>query len=106
MDYVFYRDIVGPHAFRDLRPPLEAVAGALDTSAAWSYSSDLLISVHNFGAGMFILNSLRIRESLGHVPASEHVLRNMLRFAASSTNKKLESLPPDFDAQLKAMGYV
>jgi hypothetical protein len=62
--------------------------------------------VHNLGAGHFILNTLRIRETLGKDPVAERLLRNMLRYAARDAGKPLADLPADFKAQLKAMGYV
>jgi hypothetical protein len=104
MNYTFYRDILSARVFTGLHPPLEAVCGALDTTK--DYHSDLLVSIHELGHGRFILNSLKIRENLGQVPAAEHLLRNMLNLAASDTTKPLNKLPPDFDHQLNSMGYI
>lgn len=82
MDYRFYREILTNRVLVCLEPPLEAVSGALQTTGGRrEYRSDLLVSVHNLGAGRLILNSLRIRENLGKVPAAEHLLRNMLKHA-------------------------
>ena len=58
-----------------------------------------------FGAGQFILNTLRIRDNLGTVPQAERLLRNMLRFAARDATQPLAGLPADFQEQLKAVGY-
>ena len=79
------------------------VAGAINTSI--DYSAGLLISVHTLGAGRFILNTLRIRENLGNHPAAERLLRNMLRYAATGTEKPPARLPDDFDTLLKRIGY-
>ena len=103
MNYTFYREILSARVFTSLQPPLEAVSGALDTSEG--YHSDLLVSVHTLGEGRFILNSLNIRQHLGHVPAAEHLLRNMLNYAARDMGKPPAALPADFDAQLGSLGH-
>ena len=103
LDYTFYREILSADVFVGLQPPLEAVSGALDTSE--SYHSVLLVSVHDFGEGRFTLNSLKIRENLGRVPAAEHLLRNMLNYMARDLDKPLAGLPAGFDAQLASLGY-
>jgi len=103
MDYTFYREILSAKVFTGLQPPLEAVSGALDTSEG--YQSDLLVSIHSLGEGRFILNSLKIRENLGQVPAAERLLRNMLNHAARDTEKPPASLPADFEVQLGSLGY-
>jgi len=104
MDYAFYREIIPDKVWSGQGPPSEAVAGAIN--AAQGYSSGLLVAVYELGAGRFILNTLRIRENLGKHPAAERLLRNMLRFAARDVRMPPTDLPPDFDAQLEAMGYL
>jgi len=104
MDYTFYREIIPDLAWCGQPPPAEAVAGAIN--AAQGYSSGLLVAVHKLGAGRFILNTLRIRENLGADPAAEHLLRNMLNYAAADADKPLAPLPGDLDATLKALGYL
>ncbi|MGB2754844.1 MAG: glycoside hydrolase family 2 TIM barrel-domain containing protein [Phycisphaerae bacterium] len=107
MDYRFYRDVISDQVFSRKQPPDEAVCGAmLACGGDGSSRSDLAISVHRLGEGRFILNSLRIRDSLGSHPAAERLLRNMLNYAAQSTDKPMAELPANFDEQLKAMGYV
>lgn len=103
MDYTFYREILTPRVFINLRPPVEAICGAQETSE--SYQSDLLVSAHKFGEGGFTLNSLKIRENLGQVPAAERLLRNMLNYAGRDTNNPVADLPADFDDQLASLGY-
>ena len=103
MDYAFYREIVPDNAWCGQDPPAEAVAGAIN--AAQGYSAGLLVAVHDLGAGRFVLSTLRIRENLGPSPAAERLLRNMLNYAARDVARPLADLPPDFDAQLKTLGY-
>jgi hypothetical protein len=105
MDYTFYREIIpqGLVAWVDSSSPAEVAAGGI--RAQFGYGSGLLTSIHHFGAGRFILNTLRIRESLGKDPVAERLLRNMLNYAAKEIDKPLADLPADFESQLKAIGY-
>lgn len=112
MDYTFYREIIpdGPGMFGISKfgawagqdPPADVVAGATNTSQ--DYSAGLMLSVNNLGTGRFVLNTLLIRENLGH-PVADRLLLNMLRYAGRDAAKPLADLPADFDTQLKAMGY-
>ena len=79
MDYTFYREIIPDLVWQGQPPADEAVAGAI--KASQDYSSGLLLSVYDLGAGRFILNTLRIRENLDSHPAAERLLRNMIRYA-------------------------
>jgi hypothetical protein len=103
MDYTFYREIIPDQAWTGLDAPLEAVAGANDASLG--YSSGLLLSGHRFGAGHFILTTLRLREHLGVNPAADQLLLNLLQYAAGQHVRPLAALPQDFEAQLQAVGY-
>ncbi|MBN2022068.1 MAG: hypothetical protein JW809_04680 [Pirellulales bacterium] len=103
MDYTFYRDVIPDAAFVGQDPPAEAVAGANNTSQA--YSAGLLVAVYPLGEGKFVLNTLEIRENLGANPVAERLLRNMLRFAAADAKKPAAPLPSDFEERMKAMGY-
>ena len=102
MDYTIYRDLIPDEVWFDQQLPAEAVAGSIFTS--FGYSSGLLISMHEFGAGRFILNTLRIRENLGAVPAAERLLRNMLNYAAENLNQPIVPLPDNFEATLSDLG--
>ena len=106
MDYTFYREIIGPTAFTGLDRPAEIVAGAIRASVHPSgYASGCLTSICRTGAGMFILNTLRVRQMLGSHPVAERLLRNMLNYAARDTGRPLAELPADLDHQFKAIGY-
>ena len=62
-----------------LQGPADAVCGAIQTSGGRpDYRADAVIAVQKFGEGQFLLNTLRIRQNLGRVPAAEHLLRNMI----------------------------
>ena len=103
MDYLFYREIIPDLVWSGLEGPFEAIAGANNVS--FDYSSGLMLSAHRFGAGQFILTTLRLREHLGQNPAADQILLNLLRYAAREQNQPLAALPPDFEQQLKALGY-
>jgi hypothetical protein len=102
LDHTFYREIISNSGWSGQDVPAEVAAGAINTGCG--YNSGLTVAVYNLGAGRFTLNTLRIRESLGD-PVAERLLRNMLRHAARGVAQPPTPLPPDFDAQLKAMGY-
>jgi hypothetical protein len=103
LDYTFYRELIPDLVFAGQEPPAEAVAGAI--KASQDYASGLMLSVYPFGAGRFILNTLLVRENLGHHPAAERLLRNLLRYGTPATAQPLADLPADFEAQLAALGY-
>jgi hypothetical protein len=103
MDYTFYREIIPDLVFMGQDPPVEAVAGAI--KASQDYSSGLMLSVHELGAGRFILSTLLIHENLGTHPAADRLLLNLLRYAARDIGKAPAELPADFDAQLQRLGF-
>ena len=103
MDHLFYRDIIPDVGFIGQDVPAEVVAGAINAGQG-SYASGLLVSVNDLAAGRFILNTLRIRENLGHDPVAERRLRNVLRHAERDISEPSVELPADFDAQLAEMG--
>jgi hypothetical protein len=82
LDYTFYRELIPDEAWIGQEQPGEVVAAANDASLA--YASGVLLSVHPMGEGRFVLNTLRIREHLGRLPAADRLLINLLRFAANS----------------------
>ena len=106
MDYTFYREIIGPSAFTGQDGPTEIAAGAIRAAIHPSgYASGCLASVYRTGAGMYILNTLRIRENLGGNPVAERLLRNMLNYSSRDLHQPLADLPADFEEQLKRIGY-
>ncbi len=103
MDYTFYREIIPDVRFWGQDTPDEAVAGAFRTSMG--YVSEQMLSVYKLGSGRYILNALRVRQALGQDPTAEHLLRNMLNYAARDAAKPVEPLPGDFESFLKVVGY-
>jgi hypothetical protein len=103
LDHTFYREVLPNLDWSGQEVPAEVVAGSINTSCG--YNSGLLVSVYEFAAGRFLLNTLRIRENLGRDPVAERLLRNMLRHASRDLSKPLTDLPADFDQRLKAIRY-
>ena len=105
LDYTIYRNIIpqGGYGFAGLPAPDDSIVGCI--RALYGYASVLQTAGYNFGAGRFILNTLRIRDNLGIDPVAERLLRNLLNHAAPDAAKPLAELPADFDQQLKAIGY-
>jgi hypothetical protein len=105
MDYAFYREIIPDIRYGSLDAPDEAVAGSFRTSAPGAYWCDLMLSVNKLGEGRFILNALRIRQSLGQDPTSERLLRNMILYAAKDMEKPVVQLPTKPEDLFKAIGF-
>ena len=105
MDYTFYRGIIGPAAFSGQDLPTEVAAGAIRAVHGNEYASGCLTAVYRTGAGMYVLNTLRVRETLGVHPVAERLLRNMLNYAARDIHQPLKDLPADFESRSKALGY-
>jgi hypothetical protein len=106
LDYTFYREIVPSQAFCNQDPPTEIAAAGIRAAIHPSgYASGYLASVYRTGAGMYVLNTLRIRETLGPNPVAERLLRNMLCYAARDLGKPLAELPGDWEAQLERIRF-
>jgi len=87
MDYTFYRELISNLGWVRIDPSVQAVAGAI--CAFTGYASGLLLSVEELGRGRLVLNTFRIYENLGKNPAADHLLRNLLRWAALDPKKSV-----------------
>jgi hypothetical protein len=103
MNYQYYREIISPIAMAGLDVPAEIAAGAINTTMG--YSAGLTMTVHNLGAGKFVLNVLQIRNNLGPNPVAECLLRNMINTLAETLPGELAKVPDDFNQQLEKLGY-
>jgi len=102
LDYTYYREIIPDSAWSGIETPAEAVCGAND--ASFDYSSGLMVSVHRLGAGRFVLNTRRLREHLGHHPAADRLVWNLVHFLAAGRDQPLADLAPDFEDEMRACG--
>jgi hypothetical protein len=98
LGYTYYRDMLPDLAYVGIDKPAAAVIVSIN--ASFDYWSGLTLSVHELGAGEFILNTMPIRKNLGKIPVAERLMRNILRYATSKTQGPIEELPADFDAEL------
>ena len=90
LDYTFYRDVISATVYRDLPTPFEAISGMIQTSGGQEdYCSDLVVAEYPFGAGRVLLNSLKLRDNLGQVPAADRLLVNLINYAAKDPNQPL-----------------
>jgi hypothetical protein len=105
LDYTYYRELIPDIRYGSMETPDEAVAGTFRTSHPGGYWCDLMLSVYKFGNGRFILNALRIRQSLGQDPTSERLLRNMLNYAAKDVEKPAVPLQGNAEEMFKTIGY-
>ena len=103
MDYVFYREVISGDRWMGLDASAETVAASINASLG--YDAGTLMSIHQLGAGRFVLNTLSIRPNLGASPPAERLLRNLLRYAALDAAKPAATLPANFEEQLKSLGY-
>ena len=103
MDYAFYGDLIPDALYAGQEPPAEAVAGA--NKASQGYDAGLMVSAYALGQGRFILNTLRIRETLASNPVAGRLLLNLLRYAGKDAALPTAPLPADFEQQLDALGY-
>ena len=103
MDYTFYRSLIPDVWWKGLDAPSELAAAGID--ASFNYDAGVLLAVYRVGAGRIVLNTFKIGERLGQDPVAERLLRNMLRYAAAESAQPLVDLPPDFEKQLRDMGY-
>jgi len=108
MDMMFYRDLIPGNTFSGQDMPTELIAGAFAVGSYQpsGYNAGMHVASYNLGAGSFILNTFLILENLGKHPVADRLAINLLRYASRDIHKSLESLPDDFEDQLKAIGYV
>lgn len=103
MDYTVYREIIPDLVLSGQDAPETAVAGAI--KASQDYDSGLLLAVHRLGAGRFVLNTLRIRETLAGNPVAERILRNLITFAATDPAPRPQLSPQEVEGLLRTIGY-
>jgi hypothetical protein len=107
MDWDYY-DRVIPHAFfegQDTPVDVAAAAFAVGYSCPGGYASGVLVGAYPFGAGRFVMNTLRVLEHLDSHPAADRLLLNLVRYGQESVAEPVRELPADFDRRLRAIGY-
>jgi hypothetical protein len=110
LDWYYYGTMIPRHIFEGQEDADEVIAAAFATGycggGSRGYESGILMSTHRFGNGSFLLNTFPVMENLDGNPAADRLMLNLVRWAASRCVKPLAGLPPDFDATLRAIGYI
>jgi len=112
MDWDYYGPVIPRYVFEgqpapdDVAAAFFAVGYASMTERVMSgYASGLVAASYPFGAGRFLLNSLRILENVDLHPAADWLLLNTIAYGTALTQEAPAPLPGDFDALLDAIGY-
>ena len=110
LDWYYYGTMIPRHVFEGQEDADEVIAAAFATGycggGSRGYESGILMSTHRFGNGSFLLNTFPVMENLDGNPAADRMMLNLVRWAASRCAEPLAGLPPDFDATLRAIGYI
>jgi hypothetical protein len=108
MDWNYYGQIIPHHIYsgQDTPDDVAAAAFAVGFPDQGGFVSGLLVGTYRFGAGRFILNTLRILENLDLNPAADRLLLNMIRYATELTKGPVAPLPKNFEKTLKAINYL
>lgn len=108
MDWDYYDQVIPHYLFdgQDTPDEVAAAAFAVGYSCPGGYASGVLVGSYAFGAGRFILNTLRILENLDLHPAADRLLLNLISHAQKTVGGSLADLPADFEERLRAIGYV
>jgi hypothetical protein len=107
MDWDYYDQVIPHYLFdgQDTPDEVAAAAFAVGYSCPGGYASGVLVGSYAFGAGRFILNTLRILENLDLHPAADRLLLNLISHGQKTVGGSLADLPADFEERLRAIGY-
>ena len=77
--------MVGHDLFEGQEAPEEVVCAAFATGypCPTGYESGIMLGLHRFSAGRFVLNTLRVLENLGCHSAADRLLLNLVTYARS-----------------------
>ena len=101
MDWYCYLQVTPQLLFDGQDPPEEVIAAAVAPGGeqegnAGAFRSGVIAASYRFGAGRFIINTLRILENLDKNPAADRLLVNMIRYAAGLVERTPATLGSDF----------
>jgi hypothetical protein len=108
LDWYYYTQMHPRWIFEGQEMPDEVVAAGFATgyTTPGGYASGFLVATFKFGAGRFVINTFPILDHLGHHPAADRMLTNMVHYARAGASGPSAELPSNFDEQLKAIGYT
>lgn len=108
MDWDYYGPLISRTMFDGQNAPADTMAAAFAVGypCPGGAASGLVAGSYRFGAGLFVLNTLKILENVDNHPAADRMLLNIIRYAAGETVAPPAALPADFAATLSAIGYI
>ncbi len=108
MDWDYYGPVNTGTVFEDVEVSDDIAAASFGAGyiVKGGYVSGLLVASYPFGAGRFVINSLRILENLGSHPAADRLLLNMVNYASGFCKGTVKPLPKNFQTTLKAIKYI
>ncbi len=108
MDWDYYGPINASTVFEDVETSDDIAAATFGAGyiVKGGYVSGPVLASYPFGAGRFIINSLRVLENLGSHPAADRLLLNMVNYAAGFAKGPAALLPKNFEKTLKAINYI
>jgi hypothetical protein len=108
MDWDYYGPMIPRHIITRQKTPDEVIAAAFATGypIAGGYVGAILLGVHNFGAGRFLVNSFRILEHLTQHPAADRLLLNIISDSQKHTAEPLAPLPANWEQMLAEIEYT
>ncbi len=108
LDWDYYQQVIPQYLFdgQDTPDDVAVAAFAVGYPCPDGYASGLVSCSYRFGAGWFILSSLRILENINESPVADRLLLNMINYASGLVTKSPVELPKNFAALLKSIGYI
>ncbi|MHB9036893.1 MAG: malectin domain-containing carbohydrate-binding protein, partial [Armatimonadota bacterium] len=98
MDWDYYGEVISHDLLDGQDTPDDVAVAAFaigHDSCPGGYASGIMVCSYPFGAGRFILNTLRVLENVGTHPAADRLLLNMINYAASLLTIEIPGPRPD-----------
>jgi hypothetical protein len=111
LDWEYYGPVIPRRVFEGQEAPDDIAAvyfalgyASMTETVKSGYTAGLLTASYPFGAGRFLINTLRILENVDRHPAADRLLLNLVSYGQSFTSGSQAPLPDDFQARLGAVG--
>jgi len=108
MDWDYYGPVISNKYYEYKKEPSQVFSAAFATGycCPGGYVSGIMMAEYPFGKGRFLLNIFNIIDNIDKHPAADRLLLNMINHAAGFCKGAVKPLPKNFQATLKAIGYV
>jgi hypothetical protein len=103
LDWDYYEQTIPRYILQGQDTPddVAAAAFAVGYSCPGGYASGVVIGAYKFGAGAFVVSTMRILEHVGRHPAADRLLLNLITHAVQQAQLGPETLPEDFSEWLR-----